>query len=216
MIVALVDYGAGNLHSAAKAMEYAAGLASVAADVRIVSESEEILAADRILLPGDGAFRDCIGALQGRPGVVAALRQQVIANRVPFLGICVGMQLLAMEGEEHGATAGLGWLPGRIELIRPADRALKVPHMGWNTIDQHRRHPLLDGIATGEAGLHAYFLHSFHYLAADPGDLIATADYGGPVTAIVARDNIAGCQFHPEKSQRLGLALLANFLRWTP
>jgi glutamine amidotransferase len=182
----------------------------------VVTDAADVIAADRIVLPGDGAFRDCVEALRGRPGLVAALDRRVRREGVPFLGICVGMQLLAREGTENGIVPGLGWLDGRIERIAPADRALKVPHMGWNTLEKRREHPALAGLTFGESGQHAYFLHSYHYTAADPADVLAVAGYGGPVTAIVGRGNILGTQFHPEKSQAFGLALLANFLRWQP
>jgi imidazole glycerol-phosphate synthase subunit HisH len=154
--------------------------------------------------------------LAAAPGLVETLEKRVLRDGVPFLGICVGMQLLATQGTEYGVTKGLGWLPGSVDRIRPIDPALKVPHMGWNTLDDHKPHALTGGIALGPDGLHAYFLHAYHLMANNENDVIARASYGAPVTAIVARDNIAGAQFHPEKSQKLGLALLANFLRWRP
>jgi glutamine amidotransferase len=214
--IALIDYGAGNLHSAAKALLRAGTEADISPSVSITSDPALIRAADRIVLPGDGAYADCMANLKAAPGLLEALTERVQRQAVPFLGICVGMQLLASAGTERGHTPGLGWLPGVVELIRPADPALKVPHMGWNTLDQHRPHPLLAGLPLGEQGLHAYFLHSYHLTAAEAGDVVATARYGAPVTAIVARGCIAGTQFHPEKSQRLGLALLRNFLTWQP
>jgi glutamine amidotransferase len=214
--VALVDYGAGNLHSAAKALARGLEMAGLAGEVAVTATAAGVLAADRIVLPGDGAFRDCMAALGARDGLLAALERRVLRDGAPFLGICVGMQLLAREGVEHGVTAGLGWLDGRVERIVPADPALKVPHMGWNTLERRRPHPVLDGLALGPEGLHAYFLHSYHFTAAEPASLVAVADYGGPVTAIVGRDNILGVQFHPEKSQTLGLSLLARFLEWQP
>jgi imidazole glycerol-phosphate synthase subunit HisH len=214
--VALIDYGAGNLHSAGKALERAMADVGRAGEVVITDRADVVAEADRIVLPGDGAFADCMAHLKAAPGMIATLERRVKGDRVPFLGICVGMQLLASEGTEYGATQGLGWVPGRVMRIEPGSAALKVPHMGWNTLDEHAPHPLLDGIRLGPDGLHAYFLHAYHLKAANAGDVIARADYGGPVTAIIARGNIAGVQFHPEKSQTLGLALLANFIRWTP
>ncbi len=216
MRVALIDYGAGNLHSAGKALERAMADAGIAGSVTITDDAKAVGAADRIVLPGDGAYADCMTHLTAAPGRVETLEKRVRRDGVPFLGICVGMQLLATQGTEYGVTRGLGWLPGSVDRIRPADPSLKVPHMGWNTLDDHKPHALTSGIALGEQGLHAYFLHAYHLMADNENDVIARASYGAPVTAIVARDNIAGAQFHPEKSQKLGLALLANFLRWTP
>ncbi len=175
-----------------------------------------MVAADRIVLPGVGAFADCRRGLDAVPGMVEALEKVVLREGRPFLGICVGMQLMAERGLEHKVTRGLAWVEGEVRLIKPADAGLKIPHMGWNTLDVTNPHPLLDGIETGEAGWHAYFVHSYHLAAGNRAQLIATTDYGGAVTAIVGRDNIAGTQFHPEKSQKLGLALIANFLRWKP
>ncbi len=216
MRVALIDYGAGNLHSAGKALERALTDAGIAGSVTITDDAKIVAVADRIVLPGDGAYADCMTHLQAAPDMVGTLEQRVRRDGVPFLGICVGMQLLATQGTEYGVTRGLGWLPGSVDRIRPADPALKVPHMGWNTLDEHKPHALTKGLVLGENGLHAYFLHAYHLMADNENDVIARARYGAPVTAIVARDNIAGAQFHPEKSQRLGLALLANFLRWRP
>ena len=215
--VAIIDYGSGNLHSALKAFERAARDAGEA-DTRIVLTDvpETVAAADRIVLPGVGAYADCRRGLDSVPGMVEAMTEGVRRNGKPFLGICVGMQLMASRGLEYEETAGLGWIPGDVGPILPADPALKVPHMGWNTLAVDRPHPLLDGIETGGHGLHAYFVHSFALKPAEPADVVAHAEYGGPVTAMVARDNMAGTQFHPEKSQRLGLALIANFLRWRP
>jgi len=214
--IALIDYGAGNLHSAGKALERALSEAGLRGGVEIVDDAARVARADRIVLPGDGAFADCMGQLRASPGMVDTLERRVRREGVPFLGICVGMQLLADRGTEHGETEGLGWLPGSVDRIRPADPSLKVPHMGWNTLDWSRPHALTDGIPLGPDGLHAYFLHAYHLMAADDADVVARAAHGQPVTAIVARGNVAGAQFHPEKSQRLGLALLANFLRWRP
>jgi glutamine amidotransferase len=214
--VAIVDYGSGNLHSAAKAFERAARESGLDQPIRVTSDPDVVRAADRVVLPGVGAFADCRRGLDAVPGMLEALSETVRRKGRPFLGICVGMQLMAERGREYEVVDGLGWIPGEVDRIAPSDPDLKIPHMGWNTLDTRIAHPLLDGIPTGPAGLHAYFVHSYHLAAAEPGDLVAQADYGGPVTAIVARDTIAGTQFHPEKSQRLGLALIANFLRWAP
>jgi imidazole glycerol-phosphate synthase subunit HisH len=214
--VALIDYGAGNLHSAAKALERAMLDAGITGNVTITDKASVVAAADRIVLPGDGAYADCMTQLRAAPDMIETLEARVHKGNVPFLGICVGMQLLATRGTEHGVTQGLGWLPGSVDRIRPADPKLKIPHMGWNTLDRFSPHPLLEGIKLGASGLHAYFLHAYHLMADDASDVIAQAEYGAPVTAIVVRGNIAGVQFHPEKSQTLGLALLANFLRWKP
>ncbi|MGU3538239.1 imidazole glycerol phosphate synthase subunit HisH [Methylobacterium sp. A54F] len=213
--VAIIDYGSGNLHSAAKAFERAAREAGVAR-ILVTRDPEAVAAADRVVLPGVGAYADCRRGLDAVPGMVEAMEEAAHRKGRPFLGICVGMQLLATRGLEYETTAGLGWIPGDVGPIRPADPGLKVPHMGWNTLRPDRAHPLLDGIPTGEDGLHAYFVHSYALKADRPDDVVAHSDYGGPVTAIVGRDNVAGTQFHPEKSQRLGLALIANFLRWRP
>jgi glutamine amidotransferase len=214
--VALIDYGSGNLHSAQKALERAASEAGVDAVIAVTSNPDEVAAADRIVLPGVGAFADCRRGLDAVEGMVEALEEAVRAKGKPFLGICVGMQLLAQRGREYETTEGLGWIAGEVGRIAPTDPALRIPHMGWNTLEPHRTHPLLDGIPTGDEGLHAYFVHSYQLRPEDPDDRVADADYGGPITAIVARDNVAGTQFHPEKSQRLGLALLGNFLKWRP
>jgi glutamine amidotransferase len=214
--IALIDYGAGNIHSAVKAFEYALNATGVADSVVVTSDPEVVAAADRIVLPGDGAFADCRRNLDRVDGMVEAIDEAILTKARPFFGICVGMQLLATRGLEHGETKGLDRIPGEVRLIEPADRRLKVPHMGWNTLEASGHHPLIDGLALGEAGLHAYFLHAYHLVAGRPGDVIAIADYGGPVTAIVAHETVAGTQFHPEKSQRLGLTLIGNFLRWKP
>jgi imidazole glycerol-phosphate synthase subunit HisH len=208
--VALVDYGAGNLRSAAKAIEVAGG------KVEITSEPERVLAADRIVLPGDGAFPDCRRGLAAVDGLDEALTEAVQSKGKPFFGICIGMQLLATEGLEHEGAAGLDWIPGKVVRVQPKDPKLKVPHMGWNTLASQKSHALLDGIPLGPGGLHAFFLHAFHFVPDTQSDVLATAEYGGAVTAMVARGNVAGTQFHPEKSQRLGLALIANFLKWKP
>ena len=216
MNVALVDYGSGNLHSAAKAFERAARDAGIDAAVAVTSDPEAVRRADRIVLPGVGAFADCRRGLDGLPGMVEALTDAVRRAGRPFFGICVGMQLMATRGLEYEETPGLGWIPGDVAPIRPRDPALKIPHMGWNTLQADREHPLFAGIPLGTTGLHAYFVHSYALRPANDADVVARTDHGGPVTAVVARDNMAGTQFHPEKSQRLGLRLLANFLRWRP
>ena len=216
MSVAIVDYGSGNLHSAAKAFERAAQDCGLAQPVIVTRDPEAVAAADRVVLPGVGAFADCRRGLDAVDGMVAALEEAVRHKGRPFFGICVGMQLLAERGREYEVTEGLGWIAGEVDRITPSDRNLKIPHMGWNTLNVERSHPLLDGLALGPRGLHAYFVHSYEFKVADPADLVADADYGGPLTAIVGRDNIVGTQFHPEKSQKLGLALIANFLKWTP
>ena len=214
--VVIIDYGSGNLHSAHKAFERAAREAGVDCSIAISNRADDVAAADRIVLPGVGAFGDCRAGLDAVPGMVAALETAVRGNGRPFLGICVGMQLMATRGLEFGETAGLDWIAGDVTAISPSDPTLKIPHMGWNTLALLRPHALLDGLPTGPQGLHAYFVHSYHFRAADRANVIAETDYGGPVTAMVARDNMAGTQFHPEKSQRLGLGLIGNFLRWRP
>jgi glutamine amidotransferase len=216
LTVAIVDYGSGNLHSAAKAFERAAREQVLAEPIVVTSDPEEVRRADRVVLPGVGAFADCRRGLDAIDGMVEALEESVRALARPFLGICVGMQLMAERGREYEVTQGLGWIPGEVDRITPSDPTLKIPHMGWNTLNARRPHPLLDGIAVGPQGLHAYFVHSFHLRPAERADLVAEADYGGPVTAVVGRDTVVGTQFHPEKSQRLGLRLIANFLKWKP
>jgi len=214
--VAIVDYGSGNLRSAAKAFERAARDGGGGAEIVVTADPDVVARADRIVLPGVGAFADCRRGLDAVDGMVAALRDAVEVKGRPFLGICVGMQLMATRGLEHETVDGLGWIPGDVVRITPSDPTLKIPHMGWNTLTVRTEHPLLAGIPTGPQGLHAYFVHSYHLAAADPADVVATTDYGGPVTAVVGRGNRVGTQFHPEKSQRLGLALIANFLAWRP
>jgi imidazole glycerol-phosphate synthase subunit HisH len=214
--VAIVDYGSGNLHSAAKAFERAARESGRAQPIMVTADPDAVARADRIVLPGVGAFADCRRGLHAVTGMVEALTESVRRRGRPFLGICVGMQLMAERGREYQVVDGLGWIPGDVDRIRPTDDELKIPHMGWNTLNVFHPHPLLSGIPVGPQGLHAYFVHSYHLSVSDPAVLVAAADYGGPVTALVARENFAGTQFHPEKSQRLGLALLANFLAWAP
>jgi len=216
MTVAVIDYGSGNLHSAAKALERASRESGVNAKIVVTSDPDDVRRAERIVLPGVGAFADCKRGLDAVSGMVAALNEATLKKGKPFFGICVGMQLLAERGLEHGVYNGLGWLRGEVDRIAPSDSSLKIPHMGWNTLRVKRKHALFDGISLGDRGQHAYFVHSYHLKPADDSDLIAQAEYGGPITAFVARNNIAGSQFHPEKSQKLGLALLANFLKWKP
>jgi imidazole glycerol-phosphate synthase subunit HisH len=216
MSVAIIDYGSGNLHSVAKAFERAAREGGTAQPVEVTSDPATVRCADRIVLPGVGAFADCRRGLDAVAGMMEALDEAVCRKGRPFLGICVGMQLMAERGREYTVTGGMGWIRGEVCRINPGDPTLKIPHMGWNTIEVHRPHPLLEGIPLGADGLHAYFVHSFHLQVADPDDLVADCDYGGSVTALVGRDNYAGTQFHPEKSQKLGLALIANFLKWKP
>lgn len=212
MLTAIIDYESGNLHSAEKAFQRMARETS-AGTVVVTSDPEVVARADRIVLPGDGAFPACHAALTGRSGLFEALRETVEVKGRPFLGICVGMQLMARMGHEYRKTPGLGWIDGEVVPIRPADARLKVPHMGWNDLVIDRAHPVLDGIATGE---HAYFVHSYQMVLADSSSLLAHCNYGGPVTAIVGRANMVGTQFHPEKSQAAGLRLIANFLAWAP
>lgn len=214
--VVLIDYGSGNLHSAGKALERAARESGSGQEILVSNRPEDVRTAERIVLPGVGAYADCRRGLDAVDGMVEALNEAVIDKGRPFLGICVGLQLMAERGLEHGVTRGLGWIAGDVVKITPDDPTLKIPHMGWNSIEARRPHPLLDGIAIGADGLDAYFVHSYHLAATREDDLVATSDYGGKITAMVARDNLAGTQFHPEKSQRLGLALLANFLKWQP
>jgi glutamine amidotransferase len=214
--VAIVDYGSGNLHSAAKAFERAAYDAGIGQPIVVTQDPSMVAQADRVVLPGVGAFADCRRGLDAVDGMVDALEEAVRRKARPFFGICVGMQLLAERGLEYEIKDGLGWIAGEVDRIAPGDPNLKIPHMGWNTLNVTRPHPLFDGIAFGAQGRHAYFVHSYHFKASNDADLVATADYGGPVTAVVARDNIVGTQFHPEKSQKVGLALIANFLKWKP
>jgi glutamine amidotransferase len=212
----IIDYGSGNLHSAAKAFERAAREGEADVAIAVTDDPAAVLAADRVVLPGVGAFADCKAGVDRVAGMREALERTVRDRLRPFLGICVGAQLAAERGLEFGVTPGFGWIRGDVKAIKPADPALKIPHMGWNTIDVINDHPLLAGIATGPGGLHAYFVHSFHLEVADRRALVAAAQYGGPVTAMVGIDNIAGTQFHPEKSQTLGLRLISNFLKWKP
>jgi glutamine amidotransferase len=213
MKVAIVDSGSGNLRSAAKAFERAAAEDGISAQVEVTNEPETVMSADRVVLPGVGAFADCRRGLATVPGLEVALYEAAIARARPFLGICVGMQLMADRGREFETIDGLGWIAGEVVAIEPRDATLKIPHMGWNEIEPRAAHPLLAGLG---AGVHAYFVHSYHFRLADQADLVAVTDYGGPLTAIIARGNMAGTQFHPEKSQEAGLRLIGNFLRWRP
>lgn len=214
--VAIIDYGSGNLHSAAKAFERAARDSGVSVAIQVTNDPTVVQAADRIVLPGVGAFADCKRGLDAVPGMFGAMIDAVHGKGRPFLGICVGMQLMATRGLEHEISDGLDWIKGDIIAIEPSDPALKIPHMGWNTLDAKRAHPLLSGIEAGENGWHAYFVHSYAMKLKEESDLLATTEHGGPVTAIIARDNMVGTQFHPEKSQKLGLRLITNFLGWAP
>lgn len=209
-VTALIDYGSGNLASAAKALAHAAAGKH---EIVTTADPQVVKDAERVVLPGVGAFADCMKGLTAVPGMVEALREKVLKEGAPFLGICVGMQLLATVGVEFGRHAGLGWIAGEVVKITPDDPSLKIPHMGWNELKKVQSHALLEGIP---AGSHAYFVHSFQLVPALPEDLIATTDYGGPLTAMVGNENIVGTQFHPEKSQATGLKLLENFLRWRP
>ena len=216
MTVAIIDYGSGNLHSAAKAFERAAAEAKTGQKICLTSDPETVRRAERIVLPGVGAYADCMSGLARVEGMIEVLEESVRQNGKPLLGICVGMQLLSERGYEYHVTEGLGWIPGEVRIIEPSDAGLKIPHMGWNTLNMRADHELLAGIPSGEDGWHAYFVHSYAFTNAAEGTVLAETDYGGPVTAIVAKDNVAGAQFHPEKSQKLGLKLITNFLRWRP
>lgn len=211
-LTVLVDYDSGNLHSAAKAFQRMADETG-AGQVLVSSRPEDVLRADRIVLPGDGAFPSCRAALDRFAGLFAAIDESVMQKGRPFLGICIGMQMLADWGREYEDTKGFGWIPGEVVKITPRDRHLKVPHMGWNDLVIDQPHPVLAGVETGQ---HAYFVHSYHFRVANPAHRLAHCDYGGDITAIVGRDNIIGAQFHPEKSQATGLQLIANFLGWKP
>lgn len=212
----IIDYGSGNLHSAGKALQRAAREGESQTQVQISSDPAVIASADRVILPGVGAFADCRRGLQAVPGLLEALNATAMERERPFLGICVGMQLMASRGLEFGVTDGFGWIPGEVKAIAPSNSSLKIPHMGWNTLNQISAHPLLVDIPTGSDGLHAYFVHSYHLVPEERAHVVAETNYGGSITAMVARDHIAGTQFHPEKSQTLGLKLLANFLKWSP
>ncbi|MCC5961357.1 MAG: imidazole glycerol phosphate synthase subunit HisH [Rhodobacteraceae bacterium] len=212
MLTVLVDYESGNLHSAEKAFQRMSAETG-AGNVLVSARAEDVARATRIVLPGDGAYPACRRALGAVDGLTEALEEAVLKRAVPFMGICVGMQMLASMGREYEDVAGLDWIGGEVVRIAPDNPALKVPHMGWNDLVIDRAHPVLEGVSSGD---HAYFVHSYQFRVADPAHLLAHVDYDGPVTAIVARDNIVGTQFHPEKSQATGLRMIANFLRWTP
>ena len=216
MSIAIIDYGSGNLCSAAKAFERSAKSIGMTSEVKVTANPDDLRTAHHIVLPGVGAFADCRAGLDAVDGMVDALTEAVIKQGKPFLGICVGLQLLASRGLEHGVTEGLGWIPGDVVALEPSDPSLKIPHMGWNTVDVVHDHPVWKGIPTGANGLHAYFVHSYHLDVASDEHKLATADYAQKITASVGRDNIVGTQFHPEKSQTLGLALISNFLAWRP
>lgn len=216
MSVAIIDYGSGNLHSAAKAFERAARSMENPEPILVTRDPDQVFRADRVVLPGVGAFADCRKGLDSIDGMVQALNETVRDKARPFFGICVGMQLMATRGKEHVTTDGLNWIAGDVVKIAPNREDLKIPHMGWNTLDPVREHPVLEKLPLGPKGLHAYFVHSFHLAAEHEGDVLARADYGGPVTAVVGKDTAIGTQFHPEKSQRFGLALISNFLKWKP
>jgi glutamine amidotransferase len=211
--VAIVDYGSGNLRSAEKALARVAAEQATSQQIIVTSDADVVAKAERIVLPGVGAFADCMNGLSAVPGMVDVLRDAVLKRGVPFLGICVGMQLLADVGREFGDHAGLGWIGGEVVKIAPSGPSLKIPHMGWNELKIERDHPLLANIPPDG---HAYFVHSYHFRCKDAGDVLATTDYGETLTAMIGRDNIAGTQFHPEKSQAVGLTLLGNFLKWRP
>ncbi|MEQ1867445.1 MAG: imidazole glycerol phosphate synthase subunit HisH [Micropepsaceae bacterium] len=213
-LVAIIDYGSGNLRSAEKAMARAVRDGGLDNPVVVTSDADIVRGAERIVLPGVGAFADCMSGLRAVPGMVEVLSDAVLKRGVPFLGICVGMQLMATRGLEHGTHEGLGWIAGDVVRITPNDPALKIPHMGWNTLNVARVHPVLAHVQSD--GAHAYFVHSYEFDAERYGDVIATTDYGGAITAVVARENMIGTQFHPEKSQAVGLQLLQNFVRWRP
>jgi glutamine amidotransferase len=214
--VAIIDYGSGNLHSAQKAFERVVQEQGLKIPILVTSDPDVVRKAERIVLPGVGAYADCRRGLAAVAGMVDALNEAVLQKATPFLGICVGMQLMATRGLEHGETAGLNWIEGDVAAITPHDQGLKIPHMGWNSLDIVNPHPLLAGLPMGEQGLHAYFVHSYHMGVKNPAHCVAISEYSGPVTAMIARDTMVGVQFHPEKSQRLGLGLIANFLRWRP
>jgi glutamine amidotransferase len=216
MRVAIIDYGSGNLRSATKAFERAARESGINAEIELTADAERVASADRVVLPGVGAYADCRRGLHAVSGMVEALEDVVLKKAHPFLGICVGMQLMSERGLEKEVTEGLGWIAGDVREMTPTDPTLKIPQIGWNRIHVKHSHPVFDGIATGENGLHAYFVHSYMFDVKNSADVLATTSYGGSVTAAIARDNIVGTQFHPEKSQRLGLKLITNFLKWKP
>jgi glutamine amidotransferase len=214
--VSIIDYGSGNLRSAQKALQRAAADRRLRAEIILTSDPEDLRCADRIVLPGVGAFRECRDGLYAIAGMRESLAEEVRVRAKPFLGICVGMQLMASKGLEFGETPGLNWIEGIVRPIRPQPSTLKVPHMGWNSLELSRPHHLIAGLGSGGFAPHAYFVHSYEFVPADAAAICATADYGGSIAALVTKDNMAGTQFHPEKSQAAGLAFLANFLDWRP
>jgi imidazole glycerol-phosphate synthase subunit HisH len=214
VLVTIIDYGSGNLRSAEKAFQRAASELGLNAKITVTADADLVAKADRIVLPGVGAYADCCRGLNAVPGMVEALNDSVIHKARPFLGICVGMQLMSTRGLEKEITHGLGWISGDVVPIEPSDKTLRIPQIGWNTLDALSNHTLLKDIPLGPDGWHAYFVHSYHLAATKPAELIATTDYGMAVTAFVGRDNMVGTQFHPEKSQKLGLKLISNFLEW--
>jgi glutamine amidotransferase len=212
--LALIDYGSGNLRSAERALARAAAESGQRIEITVTSDPQTVSRAERIVLPGVGAFADCMAGLAAVPGLIEAMTQSVRQRGQPFLGICVGMQLLAGRGHEHGTHAGLGWIEGEVVRLAPHDPTLKIPQMGWNELDLLQGgHPLLEGLVAGD---HAYFVHSYHFRPRTPGAVLAEVTYGETVAAMVTEENIAGTQFHPEKSQRVGLRILSNFLTWKP
>ncbi len=216
MTLAIIDYGSGNLRSAARAFARAASTLDRPVEVAVTDDPEAVRRAERIVLPGVGAFADCRRGLEALPGMLEALEEAVIRRARPFLGICVGMQLMAERGLEHGCHPGFGWLAGEVRALSPAPRdgtPRKVPHMGWNRLEPRIAHPLLADLGSDP---YVYFVHSYHFVPARPDEVLARVDYGGPIAAAVGRDNLVGTQFHPEKSQAVGLALIRNFLRWQP
>jgi imidazole glycerol-phosphate synthase subunit HisH len=216
MRLVIIDYGSGNLRSVVKAFERAAQETTQRIEIVVTDKAEIIAKSESIVLPGVGAFADCKAGLESVEGLSEVLHERVFNDGVPFLGICVGMQLMASRGLEKTSTQGLGWIAGDVIGIKPHDTRLKIPHMGWNQITLNKPHPVFDGILTGEHGLHAYFVHSYHMTVDNPQDILATTHYDTPMTAVIAKDNMIGTQFHPEKSQKLGLQLIENFLRWKP
>ncbi|MBY6082606.1 imidazole glycerol phosphate synthase subunit HisH [Ruegeria arenilitoris] len=212
MLTAIIDYESGNLHSAEKAFQRMARELD-AGEVVVTSDADVVARADRLVLPGDGAFPACAAELRGHRGIHDAMVEAVEQKGRPFLGICVGMQLIATTGREYTDTPGLNWVTGDVVRIEPEDRALKVPHMGWNDLVIESEHPVFNGVASGD---HVYFVHSYHFRVADPAQRLAHVDYGGPVTAVIGRDTMIGMQFHPEKSQDVGLRMIGNFLTWAP
>ena len=212
MLTAIIDYESGNLHSAHKAFERMAREVD-GGEIIVTGDADVVARADRIVLPGDGAFPACMAELKGHSGLYAAMIEAVETRGRPFMGICVGMQLMATWGREYENTPGLDWVAGEVVRITPSDPNLKVPHMGWNDLVIDAPHPVFDGIATGD---HAYFVHSYHMRCANPAQRLAHVDYGGDVTAVIGRDNMIGLQFHPEKSQKPGLRMIGNFLSWRP